>query len=136
MCVCVCVFVCVHMILMYVLSLRHYFFSELIVTLSNVHCLSSLSSHLEFIASTGEWVLVDVVTNRQRATVERLSEKTAAISTKAKVLSHCMLVIDLKMWDITFMGCYSSAAGLILIGHEYCYVRVCLITSNGSWYSQ
>ena len=64
MCVCVCV--CVHMILMYVLSLRHYFF-ELIVTLSNVHCLSSLSPHLEFIASTGEWVLVDVVTNRQRA---------------------------------------------------------------------
>ena len=85
------------------------FFSELIVTLSNVHCLSSLSPHLEFIASTGEWVLVDVVTNRQRATVERLSEKTAAISTKAKVLSHCMLVIDFKMCDITFMGCYSSA---------------------------
>ena len=43
------------------------FSSELIVSLSNVHCLSSLSSHLEFIASTGEWVLVDVVTNRQRA---------------------------------------------------------------------
>ena len=46
------------------------FFSELIVTLSNVHCLSSLSPHLEFIASTGEWVLVDMVdmvTNRQRA---------------------------------------------------------------------
>ena len=102
------------------------FFSELIVTLSNVHCLSSLSSHLEFILSTGEWVLVDVVTNRQRATVERLSEKTAAISTKAKVLSHCMLVIDLKMWDVTFMGCYSSAAGLTLIGHEYCYVCACV----------
>ena len=43
------------------------FSSELIVTLSNVHCLSSLSPHLEFIASTGEWVLVDVVINRQRA---------------------------------------------------------------------
>ena len=43
------------------------FSSELIVTLSNVHCLSSLSPHLEFIASTREWILVDMVTNRQRA---------------------------------------------------------------------
>ena len=76
---------------------------------------------------------MDVVTNRQRATVERLSEKTAAISTKAKVLSHCMLVIDLKMWDITFMGCYSSAAGLTLIGHEYCYVCVCVF-DNKQWF--
>ena len=43
------------------------FFSELIVTLSNVHCLSSLSPQLDFIASTREWVLVDVDTYRQRA---------------------------------------------------------------------
>ena len=112
------------------------FFPGLIVTLSNVHCLSSLSPHLEFIASTGERVLVDVVTNGQGATVERLSEKSAAISTKAKVLSHCMLVIDLKMWDITFMGCYSSAAGLKLIGHEYCLcVCVCVcVFDNKQWF--
>ena len=60
-CVCVCVCVCVHCVhvcvpvnlslscISDVTSLAHehsFFFSELIMTLSHVHCLSSLSPHL------------------------------------------------------------------------------------------
>ena len=71
------------------------------MTLSHLHCLSSLSPHVESMEcpstnggpSTREWVLVDVANNSQRGTSERLREKFFKVVSKAKVWSHCMLMI-------------------------------------------
>ena len=108
----------------------------LIVTLSHLHCLSSLSPHVESRRcpstsggpSTREWVLVDVANNSQRGTSERLREKFKIVTAKAKVWSHCMLMIVDEKWAIAFVRYVSCGWGFTcMVMNQRIWLMVCHI---------